>query len=268
MTHSLLWLTPRLCSRKREKQTHNELLRNTPGSLGAKLLIASTALRAYRNRHLGTPMHCCEAWEPVGTCFDQCSFECIDFHGVSLIIASLTRKRIAVRETEIRILPWTQTEKENALAKCRLGLRAWRTKKPTLCLHAVTGEDGHLLESEDDSGMRLRTCRCKMFEARVEGEQHHCYETILEYIQQAPDDILWEICKNEFDELMAQKRILLSAPMEFRTAFAGVLEGEDLRCYSRCVNMYLLVARSLHSLLRGKLFSFPSLPTSTTMASS
>ena len=46
--------------RKLEKKTHHELLRNTPDSLGAKLLIASTSSRSYRNRHLGTLMHCCE----------------------------------------------------------------------------------------------------------------------------------------------------------------------------------------------------------------
>ena len=34
---------------------------NTPGSLGAKLLTASIALRPYKNRHLGSLMHCCEA---------------------------------------------------------------------------------------------------------------------------------------------------------------------------------------------------------------
>ena len=122
---------------KASKQTHKELLRNTPGSLGAKLLIASTALRAHRSRHLGTLMHCCEAWEPVGKRFDPCSFECIDFHGLSQIIAVLTRERIAEREAEIHNLLWTLTENDNALAKCRLGLRAWRTKKPMLCLHAV-----------------------------------------------------------------------------------------------------------------------------------
>ena len=55
------------------------------------------------------------------------------------------------REAEIGNLPWTQTEKDDALAKCRLGLRAWRSKKPKLCLHAVTDEDGHPLESEDES---------------------------------------------------------------------------------------------------------------------
>ena len=51
--------------------------------------------------------------------------------------------------------PWTQTEKDNALAKCRLELRAWRTKKPMLCLHAVTDEDGQPLENEDEAGRML-----------------------------------------------------------------------------------------------------------------
>ena len=38
---------------KAKKQTIRELSRKTPDSIGAKLLIASTALRACRNRHLG-----------------------------------------------------------------------------------------------------------------------------------------------------------------------------------------------------------------------
>ena len=40
-------------------------------------------------------MRCCEAWDPVGKCFDPASFECIDFHGLSQIIASLTRENLA-----------------------------------------------------------------------------------------------------------------------------------------------------------------------------
>ena len=56
---------------KARRRTVRELLRKTPDSLGAKLLTASTAIRAYRNRHLGTLMRCCEAWEPVGKCFDH-----------------------------------------------------------------------------------------------------------------------------------------------------------------------------------------------------
>ena len=59
---------------------------------------------------------------------------------------------VSEREAEINHLHWTQTVKDNALAKCRLGLRAWRSKKPLLCLHAVTDEDGHPLENEDKVG--------------------------------------------------------------------------------------------------------------------
>ena len=155
MTHSSRFADSKVILEKAGKRTVHELLRKTPSSPGAKLLTASTALRAYRNRHLGTLMHCCEAWEPVGKCFDRCSFECIDFRGLSQIIASLTPERIREREAEISNLLWTQTEKDNALAKCRLGLRAWRSKKPTLCHHAVTDEDGHSLENEDESGRGL-----------------------------------------------------------------------------------------------------------------
>ena len=191
---------------KARKQTHQELLRNTPGSLGTKLLIASIALRACRNRRLGTLMRCCAAWETAGKCFDQCSFECIDFHGPSQIIAGLTRERIAEREAAIHNFPSTLREKDNALAKCRLSLRAWSTKKPMLCLHAVTDEDGHLLEDEDESGMRFCTYWGKVFESRTEGERPHWYETILQYVQKASDDIQWEIDKREFDEMMATKK--------------------------------------------------------------
>ena len=45
----------------KKRQTVRVLSRKTPDSLGAKLVTASTALRACRNRHLGTLMRCCEA---------------------------------------------------------------------------------------------------------------------------------------------------------------------------------------------------------------
>ena len=90
-------------------------------------------------------MQCCEAWELVWKCFHEHSFECIDFHGLIQIIASFTRERPSEREAEISHLHWTQREKDSALAMSRLGLRAWRSKKPMLFLHAVT-------ENEDESG--------------------------------------------------------------------------------------------------------------------
>ena len=52
------------------------------------------------------------------------------------------------------------------------------------------------------------------FEARVEGERHHCHETILRYIQKAPDDIPWEIDRNELHELMATKKESAPGPDE------------------------------------------------------
>ena len=53
-----------------QKMTQRELSKQTPDCVGAKLLITSTALRAYRNRHLGTLMPCCKAWKPIEDCFD------------------------------------------------------------------------------------------------------------------------------------------------------------------------------------------------------
>ena len=128
-------------------------------------------------------MRCCEAWELVGRCFDPIPYECTDFQGLSQIIASLTRESLAEREAEIRNLPWTQTEKDDALAKCRLGLRAWRAKMPLLCLHAVTDEDGHPLENEDESGRRLFEYWSATFQARAEGPRHHQFEDLLQYVQ-------------------------------------------------------------------------------------
>ena len=211
-------------------------------------------------------MHFCEASEPVGKCFGPFSFECIVFHGLCQIFASLPRERFAEREAEVRNFPWRRTEKDNASAKCRLGLHAWRTKKPILSLHAVTDGNGHPLENEDESGRRLCEYWSKIFEARVPGEQHHCYETILEYVQKTPDDIRWETDKNEFDELLATKE---SAP------------GPDGIPYSlyRCAgglgstllvkvhqHTYLLAARSFCSLLQVGPSSFRSLLTSIIMA--
>ena len=91
---------------------------------------------------------------PLGQCFDPITFECTDFQVLSQIIANLTRESLAEREAEMKILPWTQTEKDNALARCRIGLRACRVKKPMLCPNAVTDEDGHPLENEEESGTK------------------------------------------------------------------------------------------------------------------
>ena len=140
---------------KAKKITKRELSKQTPDCIGAKLLITSTALRAYRNRHLGTLMQCCEAWKLIEDCFDTLSFGRIDFQRLSQIFATHTREILEAREAEVSTLPWTKTEKDIAVARCRNGQRAWRNKKPVLTLSAVTDEEGHSLENEDESGRRL-----------------------------------------------------------------------------------------------------------------
>ena len=88
--------------------------------------------------------------------------------------------------------PWTQTEKDNAFAKCRLSLLAW-----------VSNEEVRSLDDEDESGTMLCTYWAKIFESCIEDERHPAYETILEYLQKAPEDIHWTIGRQEFDEMVA-----------------------------------------------------------------
>ena len=70
-------------------------------------------------------MRCCEAWNLWKIFFDASSFECIDFQRLSQIIASLTREKLEACEAEVSNFPWTQTEKDTALARCKSGQRVW-----------------------------------------------------------------------------------------------------------------------------------------------
>ena len=179
----------------------------------------------------------------LGKCLDQRSFECVDFHGLSQI----TREIIAEREAEIHNPPW-QTEKDNALAKCRLSLRAWRTKKPMLCLHAVTHEDGRPRDGEDELGMRLCSTWGEIFGARAEGDQHHCHETILGYVQKAPNDIQWEINKHEFDEMIATKNESAPGPDGIPFSIDSCAGGlESLFLFDVYKSVCLRVVLSLHT---------------------
>ena len=189
-----------------KQQTFREIERKTPDCASAKLVIASTALRAYKHRHLKALMRCCEAWEPVGKCFEPISLECTDFQKLCHTSANLTLENLTEREEEIANLPWTQAEKDKALARCRSGQRAWRAKKPMLCLHAVTDEDAHCLEDEDESGWRLCEYWGTIFQARGEGPRHGQHKEVLRYVQKALADFSWTIDRAEFDELVALKK--------------------------------------------------------------
>ena len=87
-------------------------------------------------------MRCCDAWKPLMISLT---------HFLSIVLISSD----SVRETEVSTFPCTQTEKDIALARCTSSQRTWRNKKPVLTLDAVTDEEGHTLENEDESGRRL-----------------------------------------------------------------------------------------------------------------
>ena len=100
---------------------------------------------------------------------------------------------------------------------------------------------------------------------RTEDERHHAHETILEYVQKAPDDVKWEIDKREFDEMIAtKKKNPLLDQMVFQMVSAGVRVGWGSTSCSMLINVCLSGAVPTHLLQAGP-FSFPSPPMSTTM---
>ena len=137
-----------------------------------------------------------------------------------------------------------------------------------LCLHAVTDEDGHPKESEDESGIILCAFWSKVFEARAEGERHHRHETILGYVQKAPDDIQLEIDRHEFDETMASKKESPPGPdgiphsiyrcarglghilVSLTPGFFDVLEKADLCCREGCPACGFLFAMAFDPIFR------------------
>ena len=150
-----------------KKQTIRERSRKTPDTVSDRNLNRSycfACLQKYTFWDTHAMLWGMEAyWRLLWSEF----FECVDFQSLSQIIANLTRENRAEREAEITNLPATQTEKGTAVARCRIGQRAWRIKKPVLCLSAVTDEDGHPLENEDESGRRLCEYQGTIFQARA-----------------------------------------------------------------------------------------------------
>ena len=109
----------------------------------------------------------------------------MDFQKLSQIIANLTRETLAERETEITNLPWTQTEKDTAWARCKGGQRAWRNKKPSVLWKMKMNQEPfskHARKARDIT------------------------DDILRYVQHPLDDINWTIDQAEFDDLFALEK--------------------------------------------------------------
>ena len=134
-----------------------------------------------------------------------------------------------------------------------------------LSLHAVTGEDGHPCEDEDESCMRLCTYWSKVFESRNEDERHHAHETILENVQKVPDDIQWEIGKREFDEKIDTKKESAPGPDGIPYGIYRCAGGFGPTSCSMPINVCLMVAPFPHILVQAGPFSFGNLPLSTTV---
>ena len=149
-----------------------------------------TAWRAYGN---STWVRWCTAakrkWEPVGKCFDQCSFEYIDFHGFNQIITILIRERIADREAEIRnISAGQETKGCHSLAPRRItkaGLcqtsvftcfqNSWASQSLSHCTDSAQMK---LAPRASRPGLTVRSLRilckglCRRFHA--EGQEQMC----------------------------------------------------------------------------------------------
>ena len=131
--------------------------------------------------------------------------DCTNFHSSGQIFADLTRGSILERE----------------VARSQ---RAWCAKKPWLTLQAVTNEDGRSMTGSDGSGVRLFSHRAKMLEAVADGDQDLFCETILNYVQRAPNFIHWKLDTEDFDGMISANEesvVLMVSP----GASTDVLEG-------------------------------------------
>ena len=115
---------------KARKRTVHEFPRKTPSSLGAKLLIASPALRAFRNRHLGTLMHCCEVWEPVETCLTNApSSASTSMDSSRLLRASHEKEFVATHAERVLSAP-PDIEREHGIVchSCKQQCSVWQLR--------------------------------------------------------------------------------------------------------------------------------------------
>ena len=103
------------------------------------------------------------------SCFDCITFVYINFRGFNQIIASLTHGSIAEREEAMRKLPWTQTEKDSTV-------QLWT-------------ESTCLVRQTNTAHARICSLWSQVFEARAVDDQDHSCETILSYVQRAPENI-------------------------------------------------------------------------------
>ena len=177
-----------------------------PTTLGAQLLVACTALRAFRNGLTATVKECCESWGPVARCIDLHFVECVNFRALYNIIGSLTRDNIRAHEEELLGLDVNRAEKDMVLSKCASCQQSWAVRKPKLTIHAFSsGDDAPILDA-NEAAHRLSQHWGNIFSARCGDIPNDHAELMLAFVQPAPNDLNWNIGLDEFEELLASKR--------------------------------------------------------------
>ena len=140
----------RACAKGRQA-----ILTNTPTTLGAKLLVACTALRAYRSGLTAVVNLRCESWDLVARCFDHQGVECLNVRTLCNIIESLTRDNIRPYEEEDLGLDHNQAENDMVLPKCVSSQQSWAVKKPKRTIHAISNVDDVPIFDPDKAARRL-----------------------------------------------------------------------------------------------------------------
>ena len=157
---------------KFKKQTIRELSRKTLDSIGAKFLIVSTVLHAYKKK---------TSWDvramllrhggPVENCVDPISFECVDVRELCQIIANLIREHFAEREAENNESP-LDTDKERP---CTSQMQSWTTClacQKKLCFVSMLSRIKTVMSSlawKTKMNQEGRLCECwrSIFQARI-----------------------------------------------------------------------------------------------------
>ena len=99
-------------------------------------------------------MRCCEAWKPIEDSFDTLSSSVLISSDLARFLLALLVKTLrlvklrsqpSLGRKQKKTLLWLDAEVDNVPG----------AKKPVLTLSAVTDEEDHTLENEDDFGRRL-----------------------------------------------------------------------------------------------------------------
>ena len=148
-----------------------------------------------------------------GKCFDQCSFECIDFQVLSQNIASLTKPHAwkTCREKG-RNCKFPFVTKRKKITSWRSADLVFAPDVPRNQCSAFT-----LLPMKTATLWRMKTNRAgdcakigvRFLSSRIEGERHHCHETILRYVQKSS---WWHTFGNRQKWIWPQKKGIGSGP--------------------------------------------------------